>query len=137
MNQAIIDRANQLLNDKEYGHELNWDKAIRFAQEEADDRAKAQADRGRKIALWNEYKAELRAAGVAETAMKVLAPTDSCSFSDLPGLIAIGRIGFSSPAKEQAVKAAIRKLWLAIGYGEPDFNAETYTKQSYIKWGLK
>ncbi len=141
MNQEIINRANQLLNCKEYGHELTWDKAVRFAKEEAEEKAaeKAaeQATRARKVMLWNQYKAELRAAGCSEQAMKTLASGDSSLFFNLPGFIAVGRIQFSSTAKEAAVKAAIRKLWLAIGYGEPDFRAETYTKQSYIKWGLK
>jgi hypothetical protein len=137
MNQAIINRANQLLNDKEYGHELTWDKAVRFAQEEAAEKTAAQAERARKATLWNQYKAELRAAGVtSEAAMKVLAPTDAEAFSNLPMVIAIGRIQFTSTAKKAAVKAAITKLWAAIGYGQPDFTAETYTKQTYVKWGF-
>lgn len=137
MNQEIINRANQLLNCKEYGHELTWERAIRFAQEEAEEKAAEQAARARKVALWNQYKAELRAAGCTEQAMKTLASSDSLMFFNLPGFIAVGRIQFSSPTKEAAVKAAIRKLWLAIGYGEPDFHAETYTKQTYVKWGIK
>lgn len=122
MNQAIINRANQLLNDKEYGHELNIDKALRLAQEEADERAQCQAEKSRKAALWNEYKADLRAAGVSEQAMKTLATSSPALFFQLPELIAIGRIGFSSKEREVAVKAAMRKLWVAAGYGEPQFS---------------
>lgn len=139
--QAIIKRANQLLDDPEYGHELTWERALYFAREEAKDAAKDAAkereEKARKAALWAAYKQELRDAGVtSDAAMKALAPTDRDRFIDLPGLIAVGRIGFSSPEKEVAVKAAIRKLWLAIGYGEPDFRPETYTGQTYVKWGI-
>ena len=141
MQSEITKRANQLMGCKEYGHELTWEKAIRFASEESEEKAweaaKREAEKARKVALWNEYKADLRAAGASEAAIKVLAPANCEAFRDLPAFIAVGRIQFSTPEKEIAIKSAIRKLWLAIGYGEPDFCAETYTKQSYIKWGLK
>lgn len=135
--EAIIKRANQLLGDPEYGHELTWERALYFAREEAKDAAAERAEKARKAALWAAYKQELRDAGVtSDAAIRALAPTDRDRFIDLPGRIAVGRIGFSSPEKETAVKAAIRKLWLAIGYGEPDFRPETYTGQTYVRWGI-
>ena len=58
------------------GHARDWARAESYARQEAEDKAQAQAARAEKIALWAEYKAALRAAGVSEQAMRVLAPAE-------------------------------------------------------------
>lgn len=121
---TITERASQLLNDPEYGYELNWDKAVRIAREEEEEKLAAQQEQARKRVLWAQYKAELAAAGVTGEAFKNF--TSKEYFNDLPEMIAYGQIRFTTKAKEIAVEAAIRKLWLAIGYGEPRFNKADY-----------
>lgn len=133
-------RANEIyagFEPEASGHARDWARAESYAHQEAEDKAQAQSERARKVALWAEYKVALRAAGVSEQAMRVLAPADAAAFLQLPESISLGRIAFSSEEKAIAIKSALRVLWLALGYGEPNFapfDFETERNRKHQDW---
>ncbi len=133
MAQTTQQRASELMADKEYGHELTPERALRLAQEEANEEAQRLADEYRERELLDGFRRALIAAGVAPQSAKTLADR----YLDLPDMIQSHRLQFSDAYKAAAVTAAIRNLYAALGFGEPDLtpiDLQAERKRKHQPW---